>query len=281
MWEGWVRLGTPPPVPHASLYSCSAVCLSGSTLDASAAGPWFDSGCPSRPSSGSGKGTQRVGWQPPMKRGRWWGALLQVAGFLFALRICDHTRVFCSGPSGSGEKNQKREGSQSPVGRGRWEEALLQARLEPAIYATTANDGNHYTTLPPLHVAQLHGVSTGLFPRSITYALWTSPHCVPLFLPAFHKRGRSGRPVRLNPPWSSNPPLRVGRIVASRYAMKRWVSLPNTYIQHTNKVLPHASPGSGIGPRGPRTRQPGVRPRTRTNARMPPPPLLVLRYCYY
>ena len=180
--EGWVRLGIPPPVPHASLYSCSAACLSGSTLDASAAGRWFDSRCPSRPSGGSGKGKQRVGRQPAVGRGRWWGALLQVAGFLFALRICGHTPVFCSCPSGSGEKNQKREGSQSPVGRGRWEEALLQAGLKPVIYATTANDVNHYTTLPPLHVAQVHGVPTGLFPRSLTYALWTSPHCVPLSL---------------------------------------------------------------------------------------------------
>ena len=133
VWEGWVRLGIPPPVPHASLYSCSAACLSGSTLDASAAGPWFDSRCPSRPSGGSGKGKQRVGWQPPVGRGRWWGALLQVAGYLFTHRICGHTTVFCSCPSGSGEKNQKREGSQSPVGRGRWEEALLQAGLEGAF----------------------------------------------------------------------------------------------------------------------------------------------------
>ena len=143
VWEGWVRLGIPPPVPHASLNGCSAACLSGSTLDASVAGPRFDSRCSSRPSGGSGKGKQRVGWQPPVGRGRWWGSLLQVAGFLFALRLCGQTPVFCSCPSGSGQKNQKREGSQSPVGRGWLEEALLQAGLEPAIYAMTANDGNH------------------------------------------------------------------------------------------------------------------------------------------
>ena len=85
VWEGWVRLGIPPSGPHASLNGCSAACLSGSTLDASAAGPWFDSRCPSRPSGGSGKGKQRVVWQPPVGRGRWWGALLQVAGLLFLL----------------------------------------------------------------------------------------------------------------------------------------------------------------------------------------------------
>ena len=45
---------------------------------------------------------------------------------------------------------EKREGPQSPVGRGRWGGALLQAGFEPAIYATTADDVNHYTTLPPI-----------------------------------------------------------------------------------------------------------------------------------
>ena len=29
-----------------------------------------------------------MGWQPPIERGRWWGTLLQVAGFLFAIRMC-------------------------------------------------------------------------------------------------------------------------------------------------------------------------------------------------
>ena len=62
VWGGWVRLEISPPGPHASLNGCSAVCLSGSTLDASVAGPRFDSRCPSRPSGGSGKGKQRVGW---------------------------------------------------------------------------------------------------------------------------------------------------------------------------------------------------------------------------
>ena len=151
VWEGWVRLDIPPPGPNASVNGCGAVCLSGSTLDASAAGPRFESRWPSRPSGGLGKGKQRVGWQPPVGRGRWWGALLQVAGILFAHHLCGRTPVLCSGPSGCGKrKNQKREGPQSPVGRGRCEEALLQAGFEPAIYATTANDGNHYATLPPL-----------------------------------------------------------------------------------------------------------------------------------
>ena len=45
---------------------------------------------------------------------------------------------------------QKPEGPQSPVGRGRWWGALLQAGFEPAIYAMTADDGNHYATLPPI-----------------------------------------------------------------------------------------------------------------------------------
>ena len=45
---------------------------------------------------------------------------------------------------------EKREGPQSPVGRGRWGGALLQAGFEPAIYATTVDDGNHYATLPPI-----------------------------------------------------------------------------------------------------------------------------------
>ena len=48
-------------------------------------------------------------------------------------------------------KNRKqREGPQSPVGRGRWGGALLQAGFEPAIYVTTVDDVNHYTTLPPI-----------------------------------------------------------------------------------------------------------------------------------
>ena len=59
------------------------MCLSGSTLDASAAGPRFESRCRSRRSGGSGKGKQRVAWQPPVERGRWWGALLQVAELIF------------------------------------------------------------------------------------------------------------------------------------------------------------------------------------------------------
>ena len=46
--------------------------------------------CPSRQnrikrSGGSGKGKQRVGWQPPVGRGRWRGALLQVPGHIFCL----------------------------------------------------------------------------------------------------------------------------------------------------------------------------------------------------
>ena len=45
---------------------------------------------------------------------------------------------------------EKREGPQSPVGRGRWGGALLQAGFEPAIYATTVDDGNHYLLDPPL-----------------------------------------------------------------------------------------------------------------------------------
>ena len=45
---------------------------------------------------------------------------------------------------------QKREGPQSPVRRGRWEGALLRAGFEPAIYAITTDDGNHYATLPPI-----------------------------------------------------------------------------------------------------------------------------------
>ena len=44
----------------------------------------------------------------------------------------------------------KREGPQDPVRRGRWRGALLQAGFEPAIYATTLDDGNHYATLPPI-----------------------------------------------------------------------------------------------------------------------------------
>ena len=39
---------------------------------------------PIKRSGGSGKGKQRVGWQPPIVRGRWWGALLQVAGHIFS-----------------------------------------------------------------------------------------------------------------------------------------------------------------------------------------------------
>ena len=93
VWEGCVRLGIPPPVPHTSLYGCSTACLSGSTLDASVADSRFDSRCPSRPSGGSGKGKQRVGWQPPVGRGRWSGALPRVAGFLFALRLRGQTPV--------------------------------------------------------------------------------------------------------------------------------------------------------------------------------------------
>ena len=48
------------------------------------------------------------------------------------------------------KKRYKREGPQSPVGRGRWGGALLQAGFEPANYVTTADDVNHYTTLPPI-----------------------------------------------------------------------------------------------------------------------------------
>ena len=45
---------------------------------------------------------------------------------------------------------QKREGPQSPVKRGRWGGALLQTGFKLAIYAMTADDGNHYATLPPI-----------------------------------------------------------------------------------------------------------------------------------
>ena len=64
------------------------MCRSGSTLDFSAAGRRFEPHYSSRRSCGaaaSGKGKQRVGWQPPIVRGRWWGALMQVAGLIFFL----------------------------------------------------------------------------------------------------------------------------------------------------------------------------------------------------
>ena len=74
-------------VPRASV---------GSTLDSSVAGPRFEPHCPSRQnrikrSGGSGKGKQRVGWQPPAGRGRWRGALLQVPGHIFAC-LCQCTK---------------------------------------------------------------------------------------------------------------------------------------------------------------------------------------------
>ena len=145
------------------------MCLSGSTLDASAAGPRFESRCPTRRSGGSGKGKQRVGWQPPVNRGRWWGALLQVAGPIF---FCSFPLWPCSrvlllpvrGTPWHDQKKYKREGPRSPVGRGRWEGALLQAGFEPAIYATTANDGNHYATLPPLSHCPVRRHSNRLLP---------------------------------------------------------------------------------------------------------------------
>ena len=46
-------------------------------------------GAPLKRSGGSGKGKQRVGWQPPIVRGRWWGALLQVARHIFSyMAVC-------------------------------------------------------------------------------------------------------------------------------------------------------------------------------------------------
>ena len=57
------------------------MCFSGSTLDSSVAGPRFEPHCPSRRSSGAAaRAKERVGWQPPIVRGLWWGALLQLAG---------------------------------------------------------------------------------------------------------------------------------------------------------------------------------------------------------
>ena len=51
-------------------------------------------------SGGSGKGKQGVRWQPPNVRGRWWGALLQVAGLIFFLFLCGRAPVCGSCPPG-------------------------------------------------------------------------------------------------------------------------------------------------------------------------------------
>ena len=162
------------------------MCLNRSTLDASAAGPRFEPHCPARRSSGSGKGKQRVKWQPSIVRGRWWGALLQVAGLIFFLFLCGRAPVFFRYPSGENRGVVK----ESKSGRG------------PSPRSGEAGGGEHcytpgsnrrsmrrqptlVTTLPhclPYHVVQYEVPATGIIPCSLSPSLWHSSHCVPLSL---------------------------------------------------------------------------------------------------
>ena len=95
-----------------------------------------------------------MGWQPPIGRGRWRGALLQAPGHIFLIDDCKKGGAVAAQwgkiVKASEKSRKQREGPQSPVGRGRWGGALLQAGFEPAIYVTTSDDVNHYTTLPPI-----------------------------------------------------------------------------------------------------------------------------------
>ena len=172
---------TPAPLAPGSIPAARAA---RAAARAKASNGWGDN----LPSSGGGGGAHCC---------RWPGSFLPYAhAFILLWSVVARREVV--------KKDHKREGSQSPVGRGSCEEALLQAGLEPAIYATTVNDVNHYTTLPPLHVAQLHGVPTRPVPRSVTAALWTSPECVPsVFQPcikgAFGTFGASQPPLGFEP----------------------------------------------------------------------------------
>ena len=68
--------------------------------------------------------------------------------------------------------------------------------------------------------------------------------------------------------------------------MKRWDSLSNTYNQHINEVLRHASPLRRLGLRNWDRKASylstgGSSPDSYERSHAPPPPILVLRYCYY
>ena len=90
--------------------------------------------------------------------------------------------------------------------------------------------------------------------------------------------------MHLNPPWGSNLPPRAGRVVVSRYAMKRWDSLTIMYNQHIHQARPHVSPLRRFGLKNLARKASysstgGSSPDS--DERPQPPPLLVLRYCYY
>ena len=66
------------------------MCFNGNTLDSSVGGPRFEPHSPRRRSSvAAARAKERVGWQPPIVRGRWWGALMHVAGHVFSyMAVC-------------------------------------------------------------------------------------------------------------------------------------------------------------------------------------------------
>ena len=182
------------------------MCLSASTLDASAAGPRFDSRCPSRRSGGSGKGKQRVGWQPPVKRGRWWGALLQVAGLIFVHFLCGRAPEFCSCPSGAHCGVVKRSKSgRGPSPRSGEAGGREHCYRPGSNRRSMQRQPTMVTTMPhclPYHVVQDEDAATGFMPCSLPSALWPSSHCVPLSLaPSLSHKGAFGTVgVSVSPP---------------------------------------------------------------------------------
>ena len=131
------------------------MCFSGSTLDSNS----LVQG--SNPAAGAvDQGERRLGQRsgrggsPPSRVGgggahcyTWRSTFVSYTACVQRISFAACVRMFSFAVK---RMQNKREGPQSPVMWGRWRGALLQAGFEPAIYATTVDDGNHYATLPPI-----------------------------------------------------------------------------------------------------------------------------------
>ena len=127
-----------------------------------------------------------MGWQPPVDRGRWWGALLQLAGPIFAHFLCGRAPVFCCCRSGVHRGMIKR----SKSGRGP-SPRLGEAGGRVHCYRPGSNRRSMrrlptmVATMPLClyyHIVQYKDTATGFFAGPPSSALWPSSHCVPLSL---------------------------------------------------------------------------------------------------